>query len=114
MSVNRRFVDRRLQPRFEIVGDLWGTCELAAPVPIVDISLGGALVAADVPWEIGTVHAVTVANGQHVGRVKVRVRHVSRVETGGQGFLVGLEFLDQSDDLASAITEWMADRPAES
>lgn len=109
MSVTRRFVDRRLQPRFEIVGDLWGTLEAAASFPIVDIGLGGALVVSDVPWEVGSVHTVVVTNRDQVGPVKVRVRHVTSPQPGDQkGFLVGLQFLTQSDDLAAAIDAWVA------
>jgi hypothetical protein len=100
--------DRRLQRRFEIVGDLWGTLEITEPVPIVNIGAGGALVEADRPWTLGSVHSIVLANGTEHGRAQVCVRHVRQVDSTVTRFLVGLEFLSVSPDLVEQVTRWCA------
>lgn len=109
MSVRRRVGDRRLRPRFEVVGDLWGTLGVVEPLPIVNISAGGALIECERPWPVGAVHAVLVGNGKEVGRAEICVRHVSpagEVSTGR--FHAGVEFLSVSPALAEEIVRWTA------
>ena len=41
--------DRRVRPRFEIVGQLWGTMETVVAMTLCNVGYGGALVESDVP-----------------------------------------------------------------
>jgi hypothetical protein len=70
--------DRRVRPRFEIVGDLAGTVETAARLEICDVSIDGALVRSAVALQPGAELSVTVEfRGAHAPAF-VRVRHVRR------------------------------------
>ena len=106
MTGRRRVGDRRLRPRFEIVGDLWGTLGVVEPLPIVNISAGGALIECDRPWAIGAVHTVLVGNGRDVGRAEICVRHVSPVGEAQGRFCAGVEFMSVSPALAEEIARW--------
>jgi hypothetical protein len=108
LSGRRRNSDRRVQPRFEVVGDLWGTLEIVCPLPVLDISAGGALIGSDRPWQVGSVHAISVANGRDVGDARVCVRHVRETAESGHRFLIGLAFLTVSPALADEIAQWVA------
>lgn len=108
MSGRRRNSDRRLQPRFEVVGDLWGTLEIVCPLPVLDISAGGALIGSDHPWQVGSVHAIAVANGAGIGDARVCVRHVRATPESGNRFLIGVAFLNVSPALADEIARWVA------
>ena len=41
--MKRRLGDRRVRPRFEIVGELWGTLETVLRLPLRNVGIGGAL-----------------------------------------------------------------------
>lgn len=99
----RRLGDRRQRPRFEIVGQLWGSLELVEPLAVIDLSRGGALVegAAELPVE--SVHRLRVETGTETVDVQVRVAHASAVETA-QGAGVhrsGVEFLTVPEGAAA-------------
>lgn len=102
----RRVADRRLGPRFEVVGDLWGTLEVVRPLSVLDVGLGGALIESDRPWEVGAFHSLVIADGSEMGHVKARVRHVRAA--GALRFLVGVEFVSVSPALAEEFSRWVA------
>jgi hypothetical protein len=105
----RRATDRRKQPRFEVVGDLWGTLDIVEPLPMLNIGSGGALVEADQPWPVGSVHSVVVANGAELGDARICVRHLSAIDSGaGVRYRIGVEFLSMSPMLAERVTQWLA------
>jgi len=104
----RRDDDRRVQPRFEVVGDLWGTLDIPEPLPVVNIGTGGALIEADRPWAVGAVHSIVMANGEEVGRARICVRHVKQLDASVPRFLIGVEFLSISPALAEQVTRWLA------
>lgn len=106
MTGRRRIIDRRARPRFEVVGELSGTLEIVQPLSIVNVGAGGALIEADRPWDLGSVHHVVVANGKEVGRAQICVKHVNASVEGA--FLVGVQFLSITPALASEITRWLA------
>lgn len=105
MNSRRRVGDRRLGPRFEVVGDLWGTLEVVEPLPIINISTGGALIECARPWAVGAVHTVLVANKHEIGRAEICVRRVTPGPAAGR-FHVGVEFLSLSPALAEEIARW--------
>ena len=47
--VRRKMGDRRNRPRYDIVGDLWGTLETVLHLPLRNLSRGGALIHSHVP-----------------------------------------------------------------
>jgi len=107
--MKRRLGDRRVRPRFEIVGDLWGTLDTVVGMPLLNVGIGGALVQSPVPLTPQSVHHVAVScNGQQTP-ASVQVRHVRPVAgTGGRDFyLIGLEFLNIPAVLVTQIEVWM-------
>lgn len=105
--MKRRTGDRRSRPRFEIVGDLWGTIDTTASILVRNIGRGGALLDSPLPLIEGSVHwATAIADGQpHL--VQIRVRHSSRASGAGaeSRFSIGVEFLKLSPAVEEAIAQ---------
>jgi hypothetical protein len=101
--------DRRIRPRFDIVGDLWGTLETVLHLPLRNVSSGGALIHSHVPLLSQSTHRLTFnADGQNLS-VPVRVSHVApQVSADGeQTYLIGVEFLSAQPALLTAIEGWL-------
>jgi len=93
--VRRKIGDRRIRPRFDIVGDLWGSLETVIRLPLRNLSRGGALIHSHVPLPSQSVHRLAFnSDGQDV-TVPVRVSHVDpQVSADGERtYLIGVEFL---------------------
>ena len=54
--MRRKIGDRRIRPRFDIVGDLWGTLETVLQLPLRNVGRGGALIHSHVPLPSHSVH----------------------------------------------------------
>jgi hypothetical protein len=107
--MKRRLGDRRGRPRFEIVGELWGTLETVVGMPLRNISPGGALVQSMISLPPQSVHHVGVSCEGAQTPASVRVRHVRPI-VGGDGrdyYLIGLEFLSVPAPLLAQIQHWM-------
>ncbi len=107
--MKRRLGDRRGRPRFEIVGELWGTLDTVIGMPLVNIGTGGALVQSSVPLAPQSVHHIAVScDGKHTP-TRVQVRHVRPVtaSNGHDYYLIGLEFLAVPAPLMAQIELWM-------
>jgi hypothetical protein len=108
-SVRRKIGDRRVRPRFDIVGDLWGTLETVLRLPLRNVSRSGALIHSHVALPSQSVHRLTFhADGQDVS-VPVRVSHVdAQVSADGQRtYLIGVEFLSAQSALVELIDRWV-------
>ena len=108
--MKRRLGDRRGRPRFEIVGDLWGTFTTVVGMPLLDVGKSGALVKSSMALSPESVHHISVTcNGQQTP-ARVQVRHVRRVPgpDGSDYFLIGLEFLSMPSALEAQIGAWTA------
>jgi len=108
--MKRRLGDRRVRPRFEIVGDLWGTLDTVVGMPLLNVGGGGALVQSSVPLTPQSVHHVAVTCEGQQTPASVQVRHVRPV-TGADGhphYLIGLEFLSMPAALFAQIEAWMS------
>jgi hypothetical protein len=106
--MKRRLGDRRGRPRFEIVGELWGTLETVIAMPLRNIGRGGALVQSAVALAPQSVHHVAVSCGGTQTPASVRVQHV-RTMVGSDGrdyYLIGLEFLSTPAELLAQIESW--------
>lgn len=102
--------DRRIRPRFDIVGDLWGTLETVLRLPLRNVSRGGALIHSHVPLPSQSVHRLAFhSNGQDLS-VPVRVSHVdTRVSADGERtYLIGVQFLSAQPALLELIDRLMA------
>jgi hypothetical protein len=107
--MRRKLGDRRVRPRFDIVGDLFGTLETVLRLPIRNVGRRGALIASHVPLPIESVHRLMLqSDGQDV-TVDVRVRHVeSDLSADGEGsFLIGVEFVSVPPVLGQQIERWL-------
>jgi len=109
-SVRRNIEDRRTRPRFDIVGDLWGTLETVLTLPLKNISRGGALIHSHVPLPSQSVHRLAFqSDGQDLS-VPVRVSHVdAQVSADGERtYLIGIEFLSMQPALLELIERLLA------
>lgn len=114
-SVRRKIGDRRIRPRFDIVGDLWGTLETVLRLPLRNVSRGGALIHSHVPLPSQSVHRLAFnADGQDIS-VPVRVSHVdAQVSADGERtYLIGIEFLSAQPALLELIDQWAVSGRAE-
>ena len=107
--MKRRLGDRRGRPRFEIVGDLWGTVDIVVGMPLLNVGRGGLLVQSSVPLTPESVHHVSLSCDGRDTPANVQVRHVRPVAgpDGRNHFLIGLEFLSMSAALIAQIDSWL-------
>lgn len=101
--------DRRLKPRFEVVGDLGGTLDTVVTLSLRDAGRGGVLADSPVPLTTGALHRVTFFCDGMQSAAQVLVRHVRALtmSTGEQRFLIGLEFANLTPALAEVIDRWV-------
>lgn len=111
----RRLGDRRSRPRFEIVGQLWGSLETLEPLDLVNLSRGGALLEGRVPLAPDSVQRLRVRFGDQTLDVQARVRHVATLSpaTDGERYLIGLEFLGLQEQVLEHIDRLLAINAAE-
>jgi hypothetical protein len=104
--MKRRLGDRRLRPRFEIVGELWGSLETSLPLSLRNVGEGGALFESLVPFATDSSHRLSWAYEEQQTVVQVRVSHVRPIETtDGMRYLVGIEFLALNPLIAGQIQQ---------
>jgi hypothetical protein len=102
--MKRKIGDRRAKPRFEIVGDLWGSVDTSISLKLRNLGRGGALLESPLPLERDSVHRVTAVAAGVPYQVQMRVRHALPAAThAGSRYLIGVEFLQMSPDLEEII-----------
>ena len=108
--MRRKMGDRRIRPRFDIVGDLWGTLETVLRLPVKNVSRGGALIHSHVPLPSQSVHRLAFESGGQDLSVPVRVSHVdTQVSADGERtYLIGLEFLSAQPAWLDLVERWLA------
>lgn len=106
----RRLGDRRGHPRFEILGQLWGSLETVEPLQLQNLSTGGAMVESPVPLPVDSVQRLRVSYDGQISDVQARVLHVraSALALEGERFLIGLEFLALRSPLAEHVERLVA------
>ena len=109
-TVKRRLGDRRARPRFEIVGELFGSLETVLRLPLRNVGIGGALFESHVPLAAESIHRLTWKCGDHETAVQVRVRHVKPIQSadGERTYLIGIEFMSLNPTIAGQIQEWLS------
>jgi len=107
--MRRGMGDRRLRPRFDVVGQLAGTLDAAVSMSLRDVGRGGAQVESFVQLASGSLHRATFACDGIEAAVQVCVRHVKPVvsSTGEQRYLIGLEFVSPSPAVLELIERWL-------
>jgi hypothetical protein len=108
--MKRRIGDRRGKPRFEIVGDLWGSIDTTASMRLENLGRGGALLDSPLPLSPDSVHWVTALADDQPHLVQIRVRHSKAATTaaGEPRFLIGVEFVKLSPSVEEAILRYMS------
>jgi hypothetical protein len=103
--VRRKIGDRRIRPRFDIVGDLWGSLETVLQLPLRNVSRGGALIHSHVPLPSQSVHRLAFNSDGRDVSVPVRVSHVDTQLSadGERTYLIGVEFLSPQPALLEMI-----------
>jgi hypothetical protein len=97
--------DRRIRPRFDIVGDLWGSLESVLRLPLKNVSRGGALIHSHVPLALQSVHPLALHADNQELSVPVRVSHVDpRTSADGERtYFIGVEFVSIQPVLAQLV-----------
>ena len=108
--MKRRLGDRRNRPRFEVVGELFGTLETVLRLPLRNVGLGGGLFESHVALAPGSIHRLAWRCGDRDTAVPVRVRHVTANASadGERSYLIGIEFLSLNPVVVDQIEEWLA------
>jgi c-di-GMP-binding flagellar brake protein YcgR len=110
--MKRRIGDRRAKPRFEIVGDLWGSVDIRETLTVLNLGRGGALLessAAFAPGPAELVRALLAAPDGESYPIVMRVRHSTKPEHLGRGpYRVGVEFVDVSPELDEFLIRHLA------
>ena len=114
--MRRKLGDRRGRPRYDIVGDLWGTLETVLRMPLRNVGPGGALVESHVPLQPESVHRLTFSYEGQEASAQVRIRHVkpSLSLDGERTFLIGVEFLSTHPALVEQNERAMTDEGPQS
>ena len=107
--MERRIGDRRVKPRFELVGELWGTLETVLRLPLRNVGVGGALFESHVPLAIESIHRLSWKCQDRDTAVQVRVRHVRPLESadGERSYLIGIEFMSLNPTIVAQVQEWL-------
>ncbi len=107
--MRRKLGDRRGRPRYDIVGELWGTMETVLQMPLRNVSPGGALIESHVALPAESIHRLTFTCDGQDASTQVRVRHVkpSISMDGQRTYLIGVEFLSAHPALEGRIAQWM-------
>lgn len=117
----KRLGDRRSRPRFDVVGNMWGSLEAIEPLDLVNLGEGGALLETRFALKVDTVHRVRFTSEEEVTDVQARVRHVTRLAGAPlPRCLIGLEFqalppaaADHLGRILAANTDGTAAGPAD-
>lgn len=108
--MRRKLGDRRIRPRYDIVGDLWGTLETVLRLPLRNVGPGGALIESHVPLQAESVHRLSFPGDGRDSGTQVRIRHVKPTQSldGHKTYLIGIEFLSIDPAMAGLINRWMS------
>jgi hypothetical protein len=99
--------DRRSQPRYDVVGTLWGVLELSEEARVLNISATGALVDSPFPCAVDSTQAVQLSVEGHDVTVDSRVRHVHLEPGSGPEprYLIGVEFISAPLSVLQSIEQ---------
>jgi hypothetical protein len=101
--------NKRDTKRLEILGDLRGEVMVFQPMAIREISRGGAQIETNFPLHLDSLHDFRLTLGDLSLVVKGRVVHcsITDVEHEQVVYRAGVEFVEPSERVASAIAEFI-------
>ena len=107
--MNRRIGERRLKPRFEVVGgELWGRLETSAPLIVRNVGVHGALVHGRIALPPGSTQLMTADIDGRSEQLRVRVTRCEPVMGSDGGYDIALEFLSLSNQMRSFVEAFVA------
>ena len=101
--------DKRDTKRVEILGELLGEVMVFEPMAIKEISRAGAQIETRFPFQLDSLHDFRLTLGDRSVIVKGRVAHctISDVEHELVIYRSGIEFIEPSDRVADAISDFV-------
>ncbi len=101
--------DKRVGERVPILGELHGEVTVFQPIAIREISRGGIQIETSVPLQLNSLHQFRLMLGDRSVVVKGRVAHcrVSDVDDQGTTYRSGVEFIELSQPVATAIAQFV-------
>jgi PilZ domain len=101
---------RRHSERLEILGDLPGAATVHQSILVKELSRRGALIQTTFPLVLNSIHELRLALGSLTVVVKGRVVHcrVEEVDADSLVYRMGVEFVEMSDRVSTAITDYVA------
>jgi len=107
--VNRRIGERRLKPRFEVVGgELWGRLETSASLTVRNLGIHGALVHGRIELPAGSTQLLTADLDGRPEQVRVRVMRCQPAAGSLGWYEIALEFLTLSNQMRSFVEALVA------
>lgn len=107
--MNRRIGERRLKPRFEVVGgELWGRLETTAFLAVRNLGLHGALVHGQIALPTGSTHLLNADFAGQKEHVRVRVTRCQPAADPANGYDIGIEFLALSAQMRNFVENVLA------
>ena len=103
------YENKRAAERVQILGELRGDMKVFQPMHVREISRTGVTIETLFPLHLGSLHDVRLALGETSVVIKGRVvhSHVSDVEQDAVAYRAGLELVDPSPTIRSAIAEFL-------
>jgi hypothetical protein len=103
------FADRRACVRYEVIGVLRGSLEVAEPARVLNISSSGALLETSTPIAVGSVRPMTLLIEGQSPHVKTCVRRVVEVGRKPKGsYEIGVEFVSPPEQLTASVASLIA------
>jgi hypothetical protein len=102
--------DRRAEPRYDVIGALWGVLELHEEARLRNVSATGVLLDSPVPMALDSAQTIRlVVDGQDV-IVEARVRHVRQQteDLRESRYVIGLEFIEPPSPVLQSIEQLSA------
>jgi hypothetical protein len=101
--------DKRDSERFKILGELQGEVMVFQPMAVREVSTTGAQIESAFPLQLNSLHDFRLTLGPRSVILKGRVAHcsISDVDQEVVVYRSGVEFIDVSDRVMSAINDFL-------
>ena len=101
--------EKRDRERLTVLGDLFGEVMVLEPMLIKEIGIGGATIETRFPLHLNSLHDLRVMLGERSIVVKGRVvhAHISDVDQDIVTYKTGIEFVEPTDHVVTAIAEFL-------
>lgn len=99
--------DRRAEPRYDVIGALWGVLELHEEARLRNVSATGVLLDSPVAMALDSAQTIRLeVDGQSV-TVDARVRHVRQqsFDASGPRYAIGLELIEPPTPVLQSIEQ---------